>query len=135
MIQMSMPDWREMTCRSSQETDRLPALQGLPRTVVRRLLFPIFRRVKRTDLERDPSFSDTPAGSSHSKTGCSQLGEIPGSRTADGRSVQGLFSAASCSSSKAAMHSSTVAPFNSSRTIKQVFPHCSTFIPALDART
>ena len=33
------------------------------------------------------------------------------------------------------MHSSTVAPPSSSRTIRQVFPHCSTFIPALEPKT
>lgn len=49
--------------------------------------------------------------------------------------VQDLLSVASCSSSKAAMHSSTDAPASSSRTIRQVLPHCSIRIPALDPST
>ena len=46
-----------------------------------------------------------------------------------------LSSAASWRASKEAMHSSTVAPPSRSRTIRQVLPHCSTFIPALEPRT
>ena len=44
-------------------------------------------------------------------------------------------SVSSCSLSNSAIHSPTDAPFSSLRTIRQVLPHCSTFIPALLAST
>ncbi len=46
-----------------------------------------------------------------------------------------LFSDSSCKASKDAIHASTDAPASRSRTIRQVLPHCSTFIPALEPNT
>ena len=46
-----------------------------------------------------------------------------------------LSKASCCRRSSSAIHSSTVAPFKSSLTIRQVLPHCSISILALDAST